>query len=97
MHLKEPGRGRDGGQYLPISRLLARSAVHFLAEWGNRRIVWQAVQELRSDLLGQRLVEGRGLDSMIIDQRQQLLRIMVESVTMEDGRVRLETVMPTMV
>ncbi|MFH1140405.1 MAG: recombinase family protein, partial [Chloroflexota bacterium] len=37
---------------------------------------------------------SQGLDAMTFDERQQLLRLVVERITVEDGRVRIETVIP---
>ena len=37
----------------------------------------------------------QGLDALTFEERQQLLRLVVESITVEDGRVRVETVIPT--
>ena len=36
-----------------------------------------------------------GLDAMTFEERQQLLRLVVERITVEDGRVRIETIIPT--
>ncbi len=36
-----------------------------------------------------------GLDSLTFEERQQLLRLVVERITLADGRVRIETVIPT--
>jgi len=36
-----------------------------------------------------------GLETMTFEERQQLLRLVVERITMEDGRVCIETVIPT--
>ena len=36
-----------------------------------------------------------GLDAMNFEERQQLLRLVVERITVEDGRVRIETIIPT--
>ena len=38
---------------------------------------------------------SQGLDVLTFEERQQLLRLVVESVTVENGRVRVETVIPT--
>ena len=38
---------------------------------------------------------SNGLDAMTFEERQQLLRLVVERVTVEDDRVRIETVIPT--
>lgn len=38
---------------------------------------------------------SQGLDAMTFEERQQLLRLLVERITVEDGRVRIETVIPT--
>ena len=37
---------------------------------------------------------SNGLDAMTFEERQQLLRLVVESITVEDERVRIETVIP---
>ena len=37
----------------------------------------------------------KGLDALTFEQRQQLLRLVVERATVENGRVRIETVIPT--
>ena len=36
-----------------------------------------------------------GLEAMTFGERQQLLRLVVERITVEDGRVRVETIIPT--
>ncbi|MBI4234518.1 MAG: recombinase family protein [Chloroflexi bacterium] len=38
---------------------------------------------------------AQGLEAMTFEERQQLLRLVVERITVEDGRVRIETVIPT--
>ena len=38
---------------------------------------------------------SEGLDAMTFEERQQLLRLVVERITVEDGRVRIETIIPT--
>ena len=38
---------------------------------------------------------SEGLDTMTFEERQQLLRLVVERITVEDGRVRIETIIPT--
>ena len=38
---------------------------------------------------------SEGLETMTFEERQQLLRLLVERVTVEEGRVRVETVIPT--
>ena len=40
----------------------------------------------------QRVIQG--MDEMTFDERQQLLRLVVERITVEDGRVNIETVIP---
>ena len=37
----------------------------------------------------------QGLDAMTFEERQQLLRLVVERITVQDGRVRIETIIPT--
>lgn len=37
---------------------------------------------------------GQGLESMTFEERQQLLRLVVEGITVEDGRLKVETVIP---
>ena len=37
----------------------------------------------------------QGLDTLTFEERQQLLALLVEKVTVEDGRARIETVIPT--
>lgn len=36
----------------------------------------------------------QGLDALTFEERQQLLRLVVERITVEDGRVRVETIIP---
>jgi site-specific DNA recombinase len=36
-----------------------------------------------------------GLEAMTFEERQQLLRLLIEKVTVEEGRVRIETIIPT--
>ena len=36
----------------------------------------------------------QGLDSLTFEARQQLLQLLVEKVTVEDGRARVETIIP---
>ena len=36
-----------------------------------------------------------GLEHMTFEERQQLLRLIVERITVENGRVKVETVIPT--
>jgi hypothetical protein len=36
-----------------------------------------------------------GLEAMTFEERQQLLRLLIEKVTVEDGQVRIETIIPT--
>ena len=38
---------------------------------------------------------AKGLEAMTFEERQQLLRLVVERITVEDGRVRVETIIPT--
>lgn len=38
---------------------------------------------------------AQGLEAMTFEERQQLLRLVVERIIVEDGRVRIETVIPT--
>ena len=38
---------------------------------------------------------AQGLDALTFEERQQLLRLVVESITVGNGRVRVETVIPT--
>ena len=37
----------------------------------------------------------QGLDALTFEERQQLLGLLVDKVTVEDGRARIETVIPT--
>ena len=37
----------------------------------------------------------QGLDALTFEEREQLLKLLVEKVTVEDGRARIETVIPT--
>ncbi len=37
---------------------------------------------------------SRGLESLSFEDRQKLLRIVVERITVEDNRVRIETIVP---
>ena len=37
---------------------------------------------------------SRGLDALSFDERQQLLQLVVEGVTVDNGRVRVETIIP---
>ena len=36
----------------------------------------------------------KGLDALGFEERQQLLRLLVERITVKDGKVRIETVIP---
>ena len=38
---------------------------------------------------------SKGLDALTFDERQQLLRLVVERITVDNGRVRVDTVIPT--
>ena len=38
---------------------------------------------------------SRGIDSLAFEERQQLLRLVVESITVQDDRVRIATIIPT--
>ena len=38
---------------------------------------------------------AKGLEALTFEERQQLLRLVVERITVEDGRVKVETVIPT--
>ena len=38
---------------------------------------------------------AKGLEAMTFEERQELLRLVVERITVEDGRVRVETIIPT--
>jgi site-specific DNA recombinase len=38
---------------------------------------------------------AKGLEAMAFEERQQLLRLVVERITVEDSRVRVETIIPT--
>jgi len=38
---------------------------------------------------------SEGLDSLTFDEKQKLLRLLVERITVEDGRVRIDAVIPT--
>ena len=38
---------------------------------------------------------SKGLDALTFDDRQQLLRLVVERITVDNGRVRVDTVIPT--
>ena len=38
---------------------------------------------------------AQGLEAMTFEERQQLLRLVVEGITVENGLVRVETVIPT--
>ena len=38
---------------------------------------------------------AQGLDALTFEERQHLLRLVVERIVVEDGRVRIETVIPT--
>jgi hypothetical protein len=37
---------------------------------------------------------GRGLENMDFEEKQALLQLVVEGITVEDGRVRVQTVIP---
>ena len=38
---------------------------------------------------------AKGLEAMTFEERQELLRLVVERITVEDCRVRVETIIPT--
>ena len=38
---------------------------------------------------------AKGLEAMTFEERQELLRLVVEGITVEDCRVRVETIIPT--
>ncbi|MEE9325389.1 MAG: hypothetical protein V3U90_07585 [Dehalococcoidia bacterium] len=38
---------------------------------------------------------SQGLETLTFEERQQLLRLVVERITVDNGRVRIETIIPT--
>jgi hypothetical protein len=76
------------------------SALHRGLEEQLQRVQAQLQQEVSEQQSLARLGEfcsrvGQGLENMTFEERQQFLRLVVEAITVDQGRIKVEALIPT--